>query len=103
MGADLEDGRSLVPEERRRLILELLRERRSVTVGAVEHRIGVSPTTARRDLLMLVRAGHARRRHGGAVLHGLAAHEGSFRHLLELEIVGPGRLARAEVATLEPS
>ena len=37
MSADPDIGRDqIVPEERRRLILELLRERRSITVGAVE-------------------------------------------------------------------
>jgi DeoR family transcriptional regulator of aga operon len=93
----------LVPEERRRLILELLRERRSITIGAVEQQFGVSPMTARRDLAILVREGHARRTHGGAVLPDLAAHEDSFRHRLELEVGDKERLARAVVATLEAS
>jgi DeoR/GlpR family transcriptional regulator of sugar metabolism len=97
------DRDQLVPEERRRLILELLRERRSITVGAVELQFGVSPMTARRDLAILVREGHARRTHGGAVLPDLAAHEDSFRHRLELDIEDKERLARAVVATLEPS
>jgi len=93
----------LVPEERRRLILELLRERRSITIGAVEQQFGVSPMTARRDLAILVREGHAQRTHGGAVLPDLAAHEDSFRHRLDLEVGEKERLARAVVATLEPS
>jgi DeoR/GlpR family transcriptional regulator of sugar metabolism len=93
----------LVPEERRRLILELLRERRSITVGAVERQFGVSPMTARRDLAILVQEGHARRTHGGAVLPDLAAHEDSFRYRLELEVAEKERLARAVVGTLEPS
>ena len=97
------DRDQLVPEERRRQILEVLRERRSVTVGAVEQQFGVSPMTARRDLAILVREGHARRTHGGAVLPDLAAHEDSFRHRLELEVVEKERLARAVVATLESS
>ena len=93
----------LVPEERRRLILELLRERRSITVGAVEQQFGVSPMTARRDLAILVREGYARRTHGGAVLPDLAAHEDSFRYRLELEVAEKERLAGAVVGTLEPS
>lgn len=92
----------LVPEERRRLILEMLRERRSVTVATVEQQFGVSPMTARRDLAILVREGHARRTHGGAVLPDLAAHEDSFRHRLGLEVAEKERLARAVVADLEP-
>ena len=40
VSADADIGRDqLVPEERRRLILELLRERRSITVGAVERAV----------------------------------------------------------------
>src|SRR5580692_7724210 len=92
----------LVPEERRRLILELLRERRSITVGAVEQQFGVSPMTARRDLAILVREGHARRTHGGAVLPDLAAHEDSFRHRLDLEVDEKKRIAQAVLATIEP-
>jgi DeoR family transcriptional regulator of aga operon len=94
---------TLVPEERRRRIVELLRERRSITVGAVEQQFGVSPMTARRDLAILVREGHARRAHGGAVLPDLAAHEDSFRHRLDLDVADKERLARTVVATLEPS
>jgi DeoR/GlpR family transcriptional regulator of sugar metabolism len=72
-------------------------------VGAVEQQFGISPMTARRDLAILVREGHARRTHGGAVLPDLAAHEDSFRHRLDLEVADKQRLARAVVATLEPS
>ena len=103
MAVDPGIDRDLVPEARRRLILEVLRERRSITVGAVEQQFGVSPMTARRDLAILVREGHARRTHGGAVLPDLAAHEDSFRHRLELDVADKERLARAVVATLEPS
>jgi DeoR family transcriptional regulator of aga operon len=97
------DMDQLVPAERRRRILEELRERRSITIGAVEQQFGVSPMTARRDLAALVRDGHARRTHGGAVLPDLAAHEDSFRHRFELEIAEKERLARAVVATIEMS
>ena len=73
-------------------------------MGSVEQSFGVSPMTARRDLAILVREGHARRTHGGAVLPDLAAHEDSFRHRLGLEVAEKERLARAVVATpLEPS
>jgi DeoR/GlpR family transcriptional regulator of sugar metabolism len=49
----------VVPAERRRMIVELLRERGSVSVAAVEERFGVSPMTARRDLAMLAESGYA--------------------------------------------
>ncbi|HEY5188466.1 MAG TPA: DeoR family transcriptional regulator [Solirubrobacteraceae bacterium] len=55
--------RPVVPAERRRLILELLREQGSVSVSAVEERFGVSPMTARRDLALLAEGDYARRIH----------------------------------------
>jgi DeoR/GlpR family transcriptional regulator of sugar metabolism len=96
------DSAPLVPEERRRLILEMLRSQRSVSVTALEEHFDISPMTARRDLAILARSGLARRTHGGAVLPDLAAHEDSFRHRLELESDEKRRIAQAVVATLEP-
>ena len=76
--SDVAPGRrDVVPAERRRQILEELRQRGSVTVGTVEELFNVSPMTARRDLALLAEAGYARRTHGGAVLPDLAAHDDS--------------------------
>jgi DeoR/GlpR family transcriptional regulator of sugar metabolism len=91
-----------VPAERRRLILEMIRDRRSVSVGAVEQHFGISPMTARRDLALLAESGYARRTHGGAVLPELAAHEDSFQSRLEQDVEAKVRLAKAVVATLKP-
>jgi DeoR/GlpR family transcriptional regulator of sugar metabolism len=96
------DSAPLVPEERRRLILEMLRTQRSVSVTALEEQFAISSMTARRDLAILARSGLARRTHGGAVLPDLAAHEDSFRHRLDLEVDEKKRIAEAVVATLEP-
>jgi DeoR/GlpR family transcriptional regulator of sugar metabolism len=93
--------RRVVPAERRRLILELLREQGSVSVSAVEELFEVSPMTARRDLALLAENGHARRTHGGAMLPELAAHEDSFSNRLEQDIDAKRRLAKAVAATLE--
>jgi DeoR family transcriptional regulator of aga operon len=93
----------VVPAERRRMILELLRERGSVSVAAVEERFGVSPMTARRDLALLAESGYARRTHGGAMLPELAAHEDSFQSRLEQDIEVKTRLARAVAATVQPN
>ncbi len=90
----------LVPEQRRRLVLEMLRERRAVSVAALEEHFGISSMTARRDLAILAREGQARRTHGGAVLPDMAAHEDSFRHRLELEVAEKQRLANAVVSSL---
>jgi DeoR/GlpR family transcriptional regulator of sugar metabolism len=96
------DPAPLVPEERRRLILEMLRSQRSVSVTALEEQFQISSMTARRDLAILARSGLARRTHGGAVLPDLAAHEDSFRHRLELEADEKRRMAQAVADTLEP-
>lgn len=92
----------MVPAERRRLILEMLREQGSLTVGAVEEAFDVSPMTARRDLATLAEVGHARRTHGGAVLPELAAHEDSFQSRLGQDVDAKVRLAKAVVETIEP-
>jgi DeoR/GlpR family transcriptional regulator of sugar metabolism len=93
----------LIPEERRRLILEMLGERGSVTVATVERTFGISSMTARRDLAILAHEGRLRRTHGGAVLPELAGHEDSFRSRLEQEAEQKRRIARALAATAEPS
>lgn len=94
--------RAVVPAERRRLILEMLREQGSLTVGAVEEAFDISPMTARRDLALLAESGHARRTHGGAVLPELAAHEDSFQSRLGQDVDAKRRLAGAVVATIDP-
>jgi DeoR/GlpR family transcriptional regulator of sugar metabolism len=94
--------RPVVPAERRRLILEMLREHGSLTVAAVEEAFEVSPMTARRDLALLAEGGHARRTHGGAVLPELAAHEDSFQSRLGQDVDAKRRLASAVVDTIEP-
>jgi DeoR/GlpR family transcriptional regulator of sugar metabolism len=94
--------RAVVPAERRRLILEMLREHGSLTVGAVEETFDVSSMTARRDLALLAEGGQARRTHGGAVLPELAAHEDSFQSRLGQEVEAKRRLANAVVETIEP-
>jgi DeoR/GlpR family transcriptional regulator of sugar metabolism len=94
--------RTIVPAERRRLILEMLRGQGSVSVAAVEDHFSVSPMTARRDLALLAEGGYARRTHGGAVLPELAAHEDSFQSRIEQDVEAKVRLAKAVVATLKP-
>jgi DeoR/GlpR family transcriptional regulator of sugar metabolism len=79
------DSATLVPEERRRLILDTLRSQRSVSVSGLEEQFAISPMTARRDLAILARSGLARR-----------------THRLDLEAEDKKRMAQAVVATLEP-
>lgn len=57
----------MIPAERRRVILELIREERTVAVAELCERFDVSDMTIRRDLRELDREGLLRRVHGGAV------------------------------------
>ena len=91
-----------MPEERRRRIARLVRELGSVTVSGLESEFGISPMTARRDLIALEEEGWVRRIHGGAVLPEFAGHEDSFWYRLEEEVAAKERLAEAAVGLLEP-
>jgi DeoR/GlpR family transcriptional regulator of sugar metabolism len=93
---------SLVPDQRRRLIAQLLRQHGSVSVSGLEAEFEISPMTARRDLAELERRGVARRTHGGAVLPGLSGHEDSFLQRLEVEVEAKERLADAALQLIEP-
>jgi DeoR/GlpR family transcriptional regulator of sugar metabolism len=93
---------STLPDERRRMIAQLLRQHGSVSVSGLEAEFGISPMTARRDLDELERRGVARRTHGGAVLPGLSSHEDSFLQRLEVEVEAKERLAEAVLELIEP-
>jgi DeoR/GlpR family transcriptional regulator of sugar metabolism len=93
---------SMLPDERRRLIAERLRQHGSVSVSGLETEFQISPMTARRDLDELERRGVARRTHGGAVLPGLSSHEDSFLQRLEVAVEAKERLAEAVLKLIEP-
>ena len=97
----MSENRANIPEQRQRRIAELVRESGGVTVARLEEEFGVSPATARRDLMLLERQGKVRRTHGGAVLPGFAQHEDSFQQRLEEAVEAKKRLARAASAMLE--
>src|ERR1700761_3814144 len=100
---ELSDRRQpVVPAERRRMIIELLREQGSVSVAAVEERFGVSSMTARRDLALLDEQGYARRTHGGAILPELAGHEDSFQSRLDYGVAPKLRLAQVVAGAVTP-
>ncbi|MCH4053352.1 MAG: DeoR/GlpR family DNA-binding transcription regulator [Atopobiaceae bacterium] len=60
-------------EERRQIILQLLEKRRSVAVGELAQRFGVSAATIRSDIRALEAEGLLERTHGGAIAR-TAAH-----------------------------
>src|SRR5919106_3232731 len=93
---------NMLPDERRRLIGERLRERGSVSVSEIEGEFGISLMTARRDLVELERQGIAQRTHGGAILPDLSSHEDSFFQRLEVSVEAKQRLAAEVLDLLAP-
>jgi DeoR/GlpR family transcriptional regulator of sugar metabolism len=89
-------------EARRFAIAELLRSAGAVSVTEVENRFGVSPMTARRDLMALEKQGVARRTHGGAVLPSMSAKEDSFAKRVNLATGAKEHLANAAVELIVP-
>jgi DeoR/GlpR family transcriptional regulator of sugar metabolism len=98
----LPTNQPMLPEERRRRIARLVREAGSVTVALLEAEFGISPMTARRDLVALEEEGRVRRTHGGAVLPEYAGHEDSFWYRLDEAGEAKERLAGAAIGLLEP-
>src|SRR5690349_4605985 len=92
----------MIAEARREQIREMLIQDGAVTVGQLQARFGVSPMTARRDLVLLEERGSARRTHGGAVLPSIAAPENSFSQRLTVAPAAKLRLAEAAFALLAP-
>lgn len=57
----------LLKEERQKLILNMLRDNRQVTVAKLSEHFDVSDVTIRRDLCELAEQGYVKRAHGGAI------------------------------------
>lgn len=58
----------MLSEQRHEMILKLLEEKRSVTVTELTRLLGISESTARRDIVLLDKAGRLVKVFGGAVL-----------------------------------
>ena len=58
----------MLSEQRHEMILKLLEEKRSVTVMELTRLLGISESTARRDIVLLDKAGRLVKVFGGAVL-----------------------------------
>ncbi len=78
----------MLPLERQNTILELVRQRRAITVEELCRQLYSSGATIRRDLKMLEQSGLLRRTHGGAVFVEDAAKD-SPAMLREAENPGP--------------
>lgn len=95
-------NRTPLPEERRRRIVDRLREHGTISVAELEAEFGISAMTARRDLDALELNGLVHRTYGGAVLPQLSAHEDSFQQRLTRAVPAKERLAAAATALLSP-
>lgn len=89
-----------VPDERRRLIADRLRDQGSVSVSVLTDEFGISAMTVRRDLEALERQGLAQRTHGGAILPSLSSREDSFFQRLKVAVEEKERLADAALGLL---
>jgi DeoR family fructose operon transcriptional repressor len=65
----MEEG--MLSEQRHEMILKILEEKRSVTVTELTELLGISESTARRDIIVLDKAGRLVKVFGGAWEAGL--------------------------------
>ena len=91
--------------ERHDKILEILRQRRSITLDALAEEIGVSSSTVRRDLEQLEPAGEVQRTHGGAIYVGEKNGVGrpyAFDQRLSFRLDAKRKIAKAARSLVSP-
>lgn len=96
MLAGMSGESNLLNEERRRAILAMVRRDGRVLVNTIAERFGVSPVTARNDLLALHKRGLVQRVHGGAISIGFTAADPALRQKAALH--GREKAAIAQAA-----
>jgi len=84
---------AILPEERRKKMLELLNENGSVTIEELARRFGVSEMTIRRDLDKYRRVGQVKRCRGGAVLRGDNVGEVEYQKKISTNLETKQRIA----------
>ena len=98
----------MLPDRRRREILDRVRASGAVRVADLVAELGVSDMTVRRDLNRLAQDGELQKVHGGAKLPaGSSAAEPGFTHKAELQLpdadetaTGPREPAAADLASV---
>ncbi|MFI7481736.1 DeoR/GlpR family DNA-binding transcription regulator [Kocuria sp. M1R5S2] len=93
----------MLPDRRRREILDRVRAAGAVRVADLVAELGVSDMTVRRDLDRLARDRELQKVHGGAKLPaGSSAAEPGFTHKSELQLPEKAAIAAAAAAMVEP-
>lgn len=93
----------LLPDRRRREILDRVRAAGAVRVADLVAELGVSDMTVRRDLDRLARDGEVQKVHGGAKLPaGSSAAEPGFAHKSELQLPEKAAIAAAAETMVAP-
>lgn len=92
---------SLLGEERKLRILELVEQRRAIRVRDLSSRLRASVASIRRDLDDLERSGRLRRTHGGAVSNEAAAFEPSLAEKADQRSSAKTAIATAAMRLIE--
>ena len=93
--------KQVLTEERRRLILEGLREQGVVRTGELARRFAVSAMTIRSDLAVLEERGGLVRVHGGAMLRERVALEPSYYEKATRNLDEKRRIGRRAASLIE--
>ncbi len=95
----------MLTEQRYEKILALLEENKSITVSEITELLGISESTARRDITALDRAGRLTKVFGGAVLAdaSLVTHEPTVAQKAGIQRAEKMQIARYAAALIEDS
>ncbi|MGG6309347.1 DeoR/GlpR family DNA-binding transcription regulator [Paenibacillus macerans] len=92
---------SISSEERKRVIMEHLKQQGQVKVPELSHLFTVSEETVRRDLVLLEKDGLAKRVYGGAVLTKLTSYEPPYLQRQMVKAEEKERIGRAAAELIE--
>lgn len=92
----------LIAERQQRLI-DILREEKSAQLEALAERLGVSVSTARRDVEVLEERGLVERTHGGAIYRGEQRHPAAMAERMQENTDAKRAIGAAAAALVEPN